>query len=216
MPRVRLWENSDFGGRSFEVDTEADDIPFMVSSIEVLTEEWVYFGDSPNDQHSAYLIVYGPQRFRNLHDYPRHSEGTSLIPSPADGFQISISPDRGDWNDCIFVVKFRGKPGDDGSFNVKPTVVPGGIAVLWSDGDLSGDHEAVYPGRANLQMNDETSSVEVPSGFLLTLWENADETGLTYDFEGRNDTVPADFNDKASRYWLRRVQIHFVLPPILE
>jgi hypothetical protein len=55
-------------------------------------------------------------------------------------------------------------------------------------------------------MNDATSSVKVPDGYLLTLYWHAGQQGQPYSFAaGDHDSVPAAFNDQASSYALRRV-----------
>jgi hypothetical protein len=100
----------------------------------------------------------------------------------------------GDWNDKITRVQFMAVNPDGIDFKGnKPTIIAD-TATVYENGNGGGDHEELWPGKGNLTMNDATSSVNVPAGYLLTLYWDANQAGAPYNFPaGGHNSVPAEF-----------------------
>lgn len=194
MPLVILYENINFGGRTAEVNVPTNYLPqFGYSSLRVLVEEWMMFRDDDfqGDDQTCHLWVYGPRDIPNLGAVTRYNG----IGGVGDG----------DWNDTIRSVNFGFPPDVNLDSNTRTPTILADQATIWGDGYFQGDKEGLWPGARNIGMNDAASSVHVPPGFLLTLYWDANQGGRAYDFPAGNyPSVPPEFNDQASSYWLRR------------
>lgn len=85
-----------------------------------------------------------------------------------------------------------------------------GAATLYSDRDFGGKSQILTPGRYDIGQlsvgNDQVSSVKVPRGTAVTLYENASFQGKSWRVEKDTALVGADVNDKASSVVVESVQ----------
>jgi hypothetical protein len=193
MSKVILYENVGFQGRMIEISTNTN-IPAGpllkgASSLRISAREWVCFG-VPGDG-TPRLFVHGPQEVSNLHEIPKYN---------------SIPFGDGHWGDEIENVAFGLSPVKS-LVQKRDTVWPQAdfylnsmqFPPIWSlyVGVWRADHDD-FP-------NDGISSLSVPFGLKVRMWEHSGPLGGPWEGKGMyreygagKHTVDSEFNAKCS------------------
>jgi hypothetical protein len=196
MAKLTLYENVNFGGKAVDMDSNGN-IPAGpllkgASSVRINTREWVSFGVP--GVNTPRLYIHGPNEMPNLHQL------TKLNPFPG-------SLDDGHWGDEIENVIFGAAPQRSLVGN-RDTVWP--YAWFFRDANFQGFpfpwamYIGVYRADHKDFPNDYFSSVIVPAGLKVRMWEHEgplgqwEGRGLYREYKPGAHNIDPAFNDKCS------------------
>jgi hypothetical protein len=81
-------------------------------------------------------------------------------------------------------------------------VAQGQAVVIFRDGQFAGPSQILWPGRYDIGQiaigNDQLSSLRIPPGWVVTLYEHGGSQGRSRQFQGDTPWVGNDFNDITS------------------
>jgi hypothetical protein len=109
------------------------------------------------------------------------------------------------WNDKTSSIRIeRGNSNNNGNNNYND----GNLVTLFSDCNYRGTSKSFNEGRYSMSElgigDDELSSIRVPSGWIITIYQEPNQRGGFMNYSYNVNCLPNPWNNKTSSIWVRR------------
>jgi hypothetical protein len=201
---VKLYEHENFKGRVREFNSDTtyvgDDFNDITSSIEVDCSSYFKVVIYPHTNYQGWSQTLTFGRYK-LSDIFIGNDTLSSLKVPV-GMTVTLYTDDNFSGYPKVFISDTPYVGDDFNDKTSSIVVEGGGVIIYQHRDYQGYSQTLLPGNHKLSDiligNDTLSSLKIPTGARVTLFEHANFWGDKKVFTSDTPYVGDDFNDKTS------------------